>query len=114
MAEDRIQIDGVWYVREETLDVINSISCLYENNDYCFDACRFINEDGVPSEHIFIDFIDKRTEPWKKEYWDNNIWLKNVYTNEPDAIKDARDSMCAEGVKTLQKFIGVLKEKNWL
>jgi len=114
MAKDRIQIEGVWYVREETLDVINSISCMYEDKDYAFDACKFVKDDDTLSEGVYIDFIDKRTEPWKEECWDNEKWMRGVYEESVDSLKDARESMCSEGISKFQKFIGILIEKNWL
>lgn len=117
---DRIQINNVWYVREELIEepmvVINSVQCMYEDDDYCFDATKFVNDDGEISSSgsVFIDFIDKRTEPWKKETWDNEKWMRGVYDKSVDSLKDARESMCEEGISKFQKFIGILIEKNWL
>lgn len=117
---DRIQINNVWYIREELIEepieVINSMQCMYEDGDYCFDATKFVNDDGEISlsGSVFIDFTDKRTEPWKKECWDNNLWMRGVYDKNLDSLKDAEASMCSKGISKFQKFIGILIEKNWL
>ena len=118
--ENRIQINGVWYVREDIseqkdIEVKYSMSCHYENDDYVWEATRLMKDDEISYyPDIDIKFTDKRNKPWKEEYWDNNTWMVGVINDDPDAMKDARESMCPSGVKTFQLFLNKLKENFWL
>ena len=118
--ENRIQINGVWYVREdisqqEDIEVTYSMSCHYEDDDYFWEATRLMKENEISYyPDIDIKFTDKRTKPWKEDHWDSNPWMISVMNNDPEALKDARESMCDEGVKTFQLFLNKLKEEEWL
>ena len=123
MNQDRIEINGVWYVREdvvskqvEDFELVFSLQAMHENDKYCWEATRLYKNCLQSSfyEDIDIKFTDKRVKPWKEEYWDGNGWLNNVLTNDSDAIKGARESMCEEGVKTFKIFLNKLKEEGWL
>ena len=61
--EDRIQINGVWYKREEPetpkyeisdINVIKSISYVFETTDFCFEATKLSKDVG----EVFFDSID--------------------------------------------------------
>jgi hypothetical protein len=86
--ENRIEINGVWYVREdaitdpldhleaEEMDLTFSEECCFESNKYCFVASR-IRRDGEDEFYpdVSIKFTDKRSgdrDTWKEAYWDNN------------------------------------------
>ena len=86
--ETRIEINGVWYIREDaindSLDILDeeemdltwTEECIYENDDYCFVASRIKKDDSEEFyPDIDIKFTDKRyhgkTE-FVEEYWDNN------------------------------------------
>jgi len=121
--QDRIEINGVWYIREdlsnnqkEDIELNFSTTATYENNEYCWEATRLCKDESQVSfyEDIYIEFTDKRTIPWKEEFWDGNVWTISVMNNDPEALKEARESMCDEGVKTFQLFLKKLKEKGWL
>jgi len=52
--QDRIQINGVWYVREDIskeeekdIEVTYSMSCHYENDDYVWEATRLMKDDEI-------------------------------------------------------------------
>jgi hypothetical protein len=121
--QDRIEINGVWYVREdlsntqeEDFELSFSLHALYENDNYCWEATRLYKDD-IPKyfydDLIDIKFTDKRVKPWKEDHWDNNFWMKGVLDNDPESLKDARESMCPSGVKTFQLFLNKLKEQGW-
>jgi len=120
--QDRIEINGVWYIREdlsnnrkENIEVTYSMSCHYEDDDYFWEATRLLKEDGITYyPDIDIKFTDKRTKPWKEDHWDSNPWMISVMNNDPEALKDARECMCPSGVKTFQLFLNKLKEEGWL
>jgi hypothetical protein len=118
--QDRIQINGVWYVREdisqqEDIEVTYSMSCHYETKDYFWEATRLLEDDGLAYyPDIDIKFTDKRTKPWKEDHWDSNLWMIGVMNNDPDSMKDARESMCEQGIKEFKLFLKKLEEEGWL
>ena len=72
--KDRIQIDGVWYIKEnkqEPLDIIFYDGAVYEDDDYCIEAHR-----NKESKWIYLEIYDKNTG--KKEYIDNEDYIKGV------------------------------------
>ena len=118
----RTQIDGVWYVREtepqpEFLDVEihTSLSAHYENQDYSWEAIRTYKDDNETFYEGFdIKFTDKTSiHPWKEEYWDNMNWIKGVYENNPDSIKEALEEMNQNGIKHFRSFLKELHYKSW-
>jgi hypothetical protein len=121
--KDRIQIDGVWYVREletepktEFLDVeINtSLSAHYENEDYSWEAIRMYKDDNETFYEDFdVKFTDKNTKPWKEDYWDNTAWIKGVYENNPDSTYIALEEMDENGLKHFRSFLNELKKLGW-
>ena len=71
--KDRIEIDGVWYVKEiqEPLDIIFYDGAVYEDDNYCIEASK-------DKEHKIIDIevIDKNTG--EKEYIHSQEYIKDV------------------------------------
>ena len=126
MKKDRIQIDGVWYVKEEPTQnkieiedhqLTQCQTLIYETDDYCWEASRIYEDDGVTFyDGVGIEFTDKEGdhEDWKKEYWDNDNWFRGIYENNEDSLKEARESMDENGIAHCQAFIGKLIEKGWL
>jgi hypothetical protein len=120
--QDRIEINGVWYIREdiankqeEDFELSFALHALYEDDKYCWEATRLYKDNSQTSfyEDIDIKFTDKRTKPWKEDHWDSNPWMISVMNNDPEALKDANESMCPSGVKTFQLFLNKLKEQGW-
>jgi hypothetical protein len=126
MKKDRIQIDGVWYVKEEPTQnkieiedhqLTQCQTLIYETDDYCWKAFRIYKDDWVTFyDEVGIEFLDKEgdREDWKEEYWDNNNWFRGVYENNEDSLKEARESMDENGIAHFQAFVGKLIEKGWL
>jgi hypothetical protein len=129
--ENRIQINGVWYVKEEQTpttalsyeiddnELTYSESCVYENDKYCFEATRiFKNYDSgeIYTDIVDIEFTDKRRSNgnWITEYWDEMGWFNNLLERNYDSIEIAKKYMCFEGVETFISFLKILKHKGWL
>jgi hypothetical protein len=125
MEKNRIQINGVWYVREDcpkeevTVDIdtlVDIKGCIYENSDFCWEAtvlCRDY-ESGEIQPEVDIKFTDKRVKPWKEENWDNNFWLQDLYEGEPNVVAYAEKLMSSKGVKQFQAFLKQLVKRGWL
>lgn len=127
--ENRIEINGVWYVREDTnidhiepeeMDLTFSEECCYENNKYCFVASR-IRKDGedVFYSGISITFTDKRSgnrDTWKEDFWDNNEWFIGILENDPLTMTSLKEELdiCSQGKKQLKGFLNRLVDEGWL
>jgi hypothetical protein len=129
--ENRIQINGVWYVKEDQTPttvspyeidedkLTYSESCVYENDKYCFEATRIFQEYDLGKFYgdiLDIEFTDKRggKNNWITEQWDNIQWLNGVLERNHDSIETLRESMCFEGVETFILFLKILERKGWL
>jgi len=119
MEKTRIQIDGIWYVREDQieknpieLDPVKFEGIVVEDETFCFEATRILRDSGDPYDDIDIKFTDKRIEPFKEEHWDSNSWMKGVLDNNPDSLKELPD--IGEGTKFLKAFLQYLKDEEWL
>ena len=120
--QDRIEINGVWYIREdlantqEEVELSFSLEAMYENDNYCWQATRLYKENSQTDFYNDIDikFTDKREKPWEEEHWDNNDWMLLVLKDDSDALKEAEKSMCDEGIKTFKLFLNKLQEEGWL
>ena len=126
-VQNRIQIDGVWYVREdaqpaeetfEDIHLTQSLECVYETGDYCWVASRMYKDDGETFyPDIDIEFIDKTSRNrdfWKTDFWDNNSYFLGVYNNNPDSMPDAQETMNKQGIKDFRNFIHKLIQMGWL
>ena len=124
--EDRIQINGVWYIKEpedaipepqKELDLTFGEMCSHEVPDYCFEATRIFkdyDEADFYEDSLDIEFTDKRTKPWKIDNWDNVGWFRGVYDNDKRALNEALEVMDEDGVKELKAFIGELIKIGWI
>jgi hypothetical protein len=125
MSKDRIQIDGVWYVKEVKEDVIEQEPIklepthfegyAVENDDFSFESIRLFNDEEILYSGIDIKCIDKRGGKgnWEEEIWDNNKWMLGVLENNPDSRKELPD-MGGDNIQFLQAFLQYLKDKGWL
>ena len=121
--QDRIEINGVWYIREdlannqvEDFELSFSLQAMHEDDNYVWEAKRLYKDDTKSSfyDDIDIKFTDKRVKPWKEDHWDNNFWMKGVLSNDPESMTDAKESMCDNGIKTFRVFLNKLKEEGWI
>ncbi len=118
---DRIQINGVWYVREDQayqesiqLDPTNYHGCVVENDEFVIKATKLYDESGDRYyDALDIKFTDKRHKPWKEETWDNNKWMNDVLNNVPTSLADITN-IGPNGVQFIRAFLKHLKNKEWL
>jgi hypothetical protein len=113
MTPDRIEINGVWYVKAEAddsptnkikdIEVHYNLDCFYETENYVFTASK-LYMDGLDSDFyggVTIEFTDKRPDErdkWKTDFWDNEKWILGVYNNNQDI-----DALC-ESIKKCKKI----------
>ena len=119
--QNRIQIDGVWYVREQQepevqLNITRFKGMVTESDKYCFEANKIQKTEWPPEYYdgVDIEFTDKRVKPWKTDLWDNNAWMRGVLINDPVSLEHLRESVCPQGEAELKAFLTKLKEEEWL
>ena len=131
--EDRIQINGVWYVKEEELDTVEYVKptisqlepgikydgFVFESNLYAFDCTRIYDEDGnlYKDGNVCIKFTDKsiiHDIDKSQEHWDNVDWMCGILENEVEAIDEAMESLCSQGLIELKEVVKELVEKGWI
>ena len=118
--EDRILINGIWYVKEEQpvpeepiIDMYGYLGFTCETDDYTFEAKRFYKDDHETFFHgIAITFTDKIQN--NTDFWDNNSWMNGILENNPDYLEEARFSMNEKGISAFKVFLKRLKDKGWL
>ena len=129
---NRIQINGDWYIKEDQLveiknvpqnlidedDIIHAKSCLYESDNYAWEAMLIRKDDDSDTYYDGVDikFTDKRIKPFKEEHWDNISWFIDIYTNFPsgESSLSALESMDINGVQIFREFIGYLIKIGWI
>jgi len=114
--ENRIQINGVWYIKEPPfepvkLEVADYIGCVVEDEFFCFDAV--VHPDHL--KDVTIKVTDKRSKPWENEFWDSKGWMRGVLEGKPESLKILQSDGWGQGdIKYLQSFLHHLTEKGWL
>lgn len=119
--ENRIQVDGIWYVREDAVDTDRSwIDYINENsNTYPVDylCTRFENSDWIFEANLHNDDFDsisiviKNKKTGKYDVWDDASFIRNF---DSHSFGYAEEVLDIEGTKLLYYFILSLKEKDWL
>lgn len=116
--EDRIEINGVWYIKESSpqikvdLEFIHFIGCSAENKNHCFEATKLYKDN--PNSELYegfdIKYTDKKTK--ETELWDNDKWLIDVYNNDKKSLEELKN-LSKEDIQFLQAFLQELKDNNW-
>jgi hypothetical protein len=130
--KDRIQVDGIWYVREtstlpiveiEEMFVTNTLGCIWESDNWCFQATAILRDEAVDLTDIFTTIIDivitdKRNsdrDKWiEHDAVDNSTWFIGVYEGNPESMPEAEEMMDEQGIAEFRGFIGHLIEKGWI
>jgi hypothetical protein len=133
--KNRIQINGEWYVREQSAilhpsrkeikplsreDVTGFKGFVYETDKFCYEATIIAKdglfEEGEYHDNIDIKFTDKRIKPWVEDHWDSMAWFKGVSENNPDSINSLinENEMEAEDILEFRSFLAFLKQQGWL
>lgn len=123
MENNRIQINGIWYVKEgtikkptvEELDPTHFEGYVVENDDYAFEATRIFRDNGTPYNGVDIEVTTKKGEKkdWTVDHWDNDTWMKGILENDEEAWEGLPE-MSQDNILFLQAFLQFLKDKNWL
>lgn len=131
MEKDRIQIDGVWYVRETTkpipdplrmtvieeFDVTRSLTRIWENDDWAFEAKILLAPDGIALEDTWGDCwiqITDKNDPWREYDIDNPRWMLGVFEGDPESMEEANNMMTPEGIRLFRGFLSLLIKNRWL
>lgn len=130
--ENRILINGEWYVRESTITetpiVVTSDDCtfsqsvVYETETSCWEASRIYH--SWEADNLYDDFAIEYTNKvkWANdrndrsaiEYWDNPTWLRGVMEENPDSVKIAQEILSPRDLQYLQAFLRKLNELGWM
>ena len=133
MAKDRIQIDGVWYVRETDaipdplrmttiyeFDVTRSLNRIWENDDWAFEAKILLQPDSTALEDTWGDCWLTITEKvgnhdaWVEHSIDNPTWMLGVLEGDPLSMEEANKMMTPEGIRLFRGFLSLLIKNGWL
>lgn len=110
--DNRIQINGVWYVKET--QTVKSIpvfyeGCVLENDYFVFDATISSKD----FDDIVIEITDKRENPFKVQTIDNSMWLMNVLKKSSVQYDEIKSILGEKNINEFIEFINVLHKKNW-
>jgi wyosine [tRNA(Phe)-imidazoG37] synthetase (radical SAM superfamily) len=117
---DRIEINGVWYVKEalvkDTFDIEHEVTffegCVFETDKHCFEASTLSK-----GEDLSIEVTYKKGERpnWTTDYWDNTEFFKGILKQNPDSLKSLRECIYDDTeIKYLTNFLQLLKDKGWI
>ncbi|MDA9981229.1 hypothetical protein N9H39_00510 [Gammaproteobacteria bacterium] len=122
--KNRIEIDGVWYTREDntTPEVkprlepsIAFEGLVFESDLYCFEATRLRDDDGeFYDKECSIKFTDKKIDIDNSEYWDNAEWMIGFLNNDPEAIAEAEEALCPQGMEEFRVVVQELAGNGWI
>jgi hypothetical protein len=108
---DRVEINGVWYVREDLAPVEKPIkgfkfidnqefmernvahveTISYEDDDYLLELDGLVTQKGEKLAMISLKIEDKNTG--KDECWDNEIFLRGLAKLEQESIDSVFDEV---------------------
>ena len=133
MTKDRIQIDGVWYIKEtdtipdplrmttiNEFDVTRSLNRIWENDDWAFEAKILLEPDGTELEDTWGDCWLTITEKvgkhdaWVEHSIDNPRWMLGVLEGDPLSMEEANKMMTPEGIRLFRGFLSLLIKNGWL
>ena len=130
MTKDRIQIDGVWYVKETAAvtansfitdipehDVTRSLHRIWENSMYAFEAKILVNNetDSIWGD-CWLTITEKigSNDTWIEHSIDNPRWMLGVYEGDELSMREANKMMHPEGIALFRGFLHLLIEHGWL
>ena len=129
--KDRIQVDGIWYVREtSTLPIVeidemlvtNYLGCTWESDNWAFEATAILKDKAEDLSDIYnngisINITDKRPayrDLWVEHNCDNANWFIGVLEGNPESIPEAEEMLDEQGIAEFRGFIGYLIDKGWI
>ena len=130
--KDRIQVDGVWYVRESStlpmvkideMLVTNTLGCIWESDDWSFIATAILRDEAINLTDIYqhaIDIVITDKRPENRDEWiehdscDSTNWFIGVYEGNPESMPEAEEMLDEQGIAEFRGFIGHLIDKGWV
>ena len=117
---DRIQVNGVWYIKEENQsnfdsnNIFYSKVCIYEDSEWFFKAEFYADDNELKDadNSCSIDFENKLTK--LRDDSDNENWFFGVLNNDPESMEDANEIFDANGLILFKSFLNHLIDINWL
>jgi len=119
--EERIQINGTWYVKEQPdavvperqVEVLEYKCLLYEDSIFCFEATIDIADS---SKLDLIKVTDKRVKPWKEETWDHLGFFRGCLERNPDSLSPLRvvSGFSDDDVENFIAFLKEIQKRGWL
>ncbi|HBW85688.1 MAG TPA: hypothetical protein DEF82_02790 [Crocinitomicaceae bacterium] len=135
MMEDRIQVNGVWYVKETTkpisdivsmidideFDVTRSLHRIWEDSEYAFEAKILLAPDGIALEDtwgdcwlIITEKVGDTNDSWIEHSIDNPTWMLGVYEGDDLSMREAKKMMTPNGIAKFRGFLHLLIKQGWL
>ena len=129
--ENRILINGEWYVRESTLtetpivittdEITFSKDATYETETSCWEASMIYKdyEEDELYNGFTIEYTDKakwtadRTDAKAIEYWDNESWLRGIMEGDEDSLKVIGGTLSKSDVEHFRAFLRKLEYLGW-
>ena len=118
--EDRIEIKGVWYVREseqtekdkiEEFDIYESETLEVDEDTFSIKAQRTKDEYGA-FDYLVVFF--KRKTGYKEE-WDSKEWMSGVADRVPKEMKELRNgTLSKEEEEATIQLIDKMRELKWI
>ena len=128
--KERIQINGIWYVRENTIpeveidpnETTNTLGCVWESGEWCFEATAILRDkfedlSDIYNNGITIDITDKRNldrDKWIEHDCDNTNWLLGILEGDDESMLDAEEMFDEQGMSEFKGFIRHLITKGWI
>lgn len=128
--ENRIEINGVWYVKEDTIqesktdgivtfDVegLQYQGVVWEFDNFCFDVTRLV-PDGEDDKYNtpMIEYTIKKGDrkDWITETIDNDVFMRGVFENNPESIESVEEDLGKDAVDPLRFVTSELIKLGWL
>ena len=118
--EDRIKVNGVWYVKEEAErkerapiepefeSPIKGYFAEYEHHNFKFEE---MNCNGSLEAYIVVNFRGSLKD---EEIWDApDYWFK-ILDGEPSSLYELKHDLGEEGVKEFIHFLNTLVKKEYI
>ena len=124
--EDRIQINGEWYVKESTftsktselhLDFIIGTQkyVIFENEYICLESYLDVKEvSTLEKQYLYVDFNNKRDKLSKTETWGNLSFLKGIVERNVESINELKSTLHKDDVEYVMRFMDKLSELGWI
>lgn len=113
--EDRINIDGVWYVKEKTStttfkinekDLANTISSVYEDDKIFLRISSLVDEDSEQTFEPWLEITDKLES--ESENIDNLSFLKGILKEKRETMEVLYSQFNTSTVSKIVSFVNAV------